>query len=216
MVGKAKNQTPAIHPSKAVNKYKMSEVTSPTRRSLLWILPAAPFGCPGYSFAEAQASQAGPAKHKFQDKVDMSYEEMFRFAYEDVISTLKKLARQVGRERLLELLMAPDEPRARKPRIREPEFKDFLAVRKRPDPLSNHANTRVEWQETKNSLQYKTTECLWAKVFREADAADIGYAWVCHPDFANARRWSSKMKLVRTKTLMQGHEHCDFRWEWKD
>ena len=25
------------------------------------------------------------------------------------------------------------------------------------------------------------TECLWAKVFREADAADIGYSAICYP-----------------------------------
>jgi hypothetical protein len=47
-------------------------------------------------------------------------------------------------------------------------------------------------------------------------AVDIGYAVICHPDFASAEGYSTKLRLVRTKTLMQGHDCCNHRWLWKE
>jgi hypothetical protein len=55
-------------------------------------------------------------------------------------------------------------------------------------------------------------KCLWAKVFRDGDAADIGYAMVCYPDYAVARGLNPKLKLIRTKTLMQGDDGCSLRY----
>ena len=49
-------------------------------------------------------------------------------------------------------------------------------------------------------------------MFREEDAADIGYAMVCYPDYAVARGLNPKLRLVRTKTLMQGDDSCGLRY----
>ena len=61
-------------------------------------------------------------------------------------------------------------------------------------------------------VEVRVTRCLWAETFRGADAADIGYAFVCHPDFASTTAFNPKMRMIRTKTLMQGHEYCNHRW----
>ncbi len=63
--------------------------------------------------------------------------------------------------------------------------------------------------------EMKVTECLWAKTFRDKNAADIGYATVCHGDFTEATAYHPKLKLKRTKTLMQGHDCCNHRWTWE-
>jgi len=57
-------------------------------------------------------------------------------------------------------------------------------------------------------------ECLTAEVFREEDAAEIGYATVCHADFALPEGFNPKIKLIRDKTLMQGHDCCNHRYVW--
>lgn len=56
------------------------------------------------------------------------------------------------------------------------------------------------------------TECLWAATFRAAGAEDIGYATICHPDFATTTAFNPRMRMIRTKTLMQGHDCCNHRW----
>ena len=67
-------------------------------------------------------------------------------------------------------------------------------------------------EDTKTAFEVKVTECIWAKTFHDLKAPDIGYAMVCHADFAIATAFNPKMKLIRSKTLMQGHDCCNHRW----
>ena len=46
------------------------------------------------------------------------------------------------------------------------------------------------------------------------DAPSQGYATVCFADFALPEGFNPKIKLVRDKTLMQGHDCCNHRYEW--
>jgi len=50
--------------------------------------------------------------------------------------------------------------------------------------MSNLATcTRKEsYEETDQHQVTRITKCLWAQTFREAKAADIGYAAICYPD----------------------------------
>ena len=41
-------------------------------------------------------------------------------------------------------------------------------------------------------------------------------AIICCSDYAYCRGFNPKIKLTRTKTLMQGDDCCDFRWELED
>jgi hypothetical protein len=45
-------------------------------------------------------------------------------------------------------------------------------------------------------------------------AGDIGYAMVCWGDYAWAEGFNPKIKLVRDKTLMEGHDRCNHRYIW--
>ena len=68
-------------------------------------------------------------------------------------------------------------------------------------------------EDTETAFEVRVTECLWAKTFRDADAADLGYACICHPDYAMAKAFNPKLHMVRDKPLMQGCSHCNHRWE---
>jgi len=46
---------------------------------------------------------------------------------------------------------------------------------------------------------------------RELNATDIGYAVICHGDYAYCQGFNPKIRLIRTKTLMQGDDCCEFR-----
>jgi hypothetical protein len=67
-------------------------------------------------------------------------------------------------------------------------------------------------ERTDRVCEIRITECLWAKTFREAGAADIGHPVCCAGDSANCQAFNPKMRLERTKTLMQGDDCCDYRW----
>ena len=67
-------------------------------------------------------------------------------------------------------------------------------------------------EDSDTAFEMKITECLTEVVFRKADALDLGYACVCHADFGLPEGMDIDIKLIRTKTLMQGHDCCNHRY----
>lgn len=67
-------------------------------------------------------------------------------------------------------------------------------------------------EDTEKAFELKVTECIWADTFLRAKAGDIGYAWVCWGDYSWAEGFNPKVKMIRDKTLMQGHDCCNHRY----
>jgi hypothetical protein len=80
------------------------------------------------------------------------------------------------------------------------------------NPFWQHALTFQVVEDTPKAFEIKVTECIWAKTFREAKAADLGYVLSCYGDFAAAQGFNPKMRMSRTKTLMQGEDSCNHRY----
>ncbi|MFH1881363.1 MAG: L-2-amino-thiazoline-4-carboxylic acid hydrolase, partial [Planctomycetota bacterium] len=97
----------------------------------------------------------------------------------------------------------------------KPDLTSFGDWARNPDRFWKHVLTFDIIEDTSNKLEFKVTECLWAKTFRDTEAPDIGYAVNCHADFAFAEGYSTNLRLVRTKTLMEGHDCCNFRYLWQ-
>lgn len=55
-------------------------------------------------------------------------------------------------------------------------------------------------ENTDAAYELKVTECMWAATFLAAKAGDIGWASVCFGDYAWAKGFNPKIKLVRGKT----------------
>ena len=147
----------------------------------------------------------------------MTWEEIFRFAFQkDLIPILKGISAQIGSENLIrmlhEIMDANVEKGFGRRAIPKRDLAAFTAGMKSMPPLFQHALVGEIVEDTPQVFEYRVTQCLWAKAFREEDAGDIGYAVVCYPDFAVARAFSPKLKLTRTKTLMQGQDSCNLRY----
>ncbi len=182
-----------------------------TRRQLFQIFPAA--GCAGcLGVCAAQTSVTLRA----DEKTDMSYQDLFNFAYGGMIPTMLKLRDRIGAKPFLEMLQkAAAEANA------ERMAKSTLPVEKRTmaawasalkNPFFAHTLVYEVIKEQPAELEIRVSRCLWAKTFRGAGAADIGYASMCYPDFAGAAAWNPKLKMIRSKTLMQGDEYCNHRY----
>jgi hypothetical protein len=58
--------------------------------------------------------------------------------------------------------------------------------------------------------------CIFAKVCRDLDVAALGYVMFCATDFPLASVFNPRLRLERTKTLMQGDDCCDFHYVWEE
>lgn len=190
-----------------------------SRRALFSILPAGAFGCLGCvrSLACPQGPQALPTGLSWTEKADVTWEELFRFAYQkDLIPLLKVLEAQFGREEFSKMLRAAaDEVVRRKTAGRPPSVPDLVSLASNMHnvpPIMQHALDAEIVEQSPEAFEYRVKSCLWARVFRDMDAADIGYSMICYPDYPVAKSLNPKLRLIRTKTLMQGDDSCSLRY----
>jgi hypothetical protein len=131
---------------------------------------------------------------------------------------LKFLSEELGKERLIVLLKKHAEAEGTemgKRFAKQLGGDDFAALKKmfHPDsPNFKNALTMTITEDTANIHEIKVTECIFASTFLEADAGDLGFAAICYADYNMATGYNPKVKMVRDKTLMQGHACCNHRY----
>ena len=69
----------------------------------------------------------------------------------------------------------------------------------------------VEITDTK--IATNITRCLYADMYKEHGMEEFGHLLSCGRDFAMVAGFNPKIKLTRTKTIMEGDDICDFRFE---
>jgi hypothetical protein len=165
-------------------------------------------------------------RHKFKAKMPpLTYEEYFHWRFDGQVRLIRELERVLGRKKAFEIVGKASEKFAVKSVKREiaekgpiKNFEEFREGMKKDEgsPFWTHTLTVKYLEETPKKFATCVTECLWAKTFKELNATDIGYVLSCRPDFAMARAQHPKLRLRRTKTLMQGDSYCNHTWYWKE
>ena len=198
------------------------------RQFLINAIPIGTFLCFGTQslWAASQSQTKGdtsPTKHKFLEDSEMSFRALFKFTFQNYyIPCLERLAGEIGRDKLIEMLKRLTSEAVtlrQKDSIKDlpnTDFETFIARSKSGlNRFVKHVLTWEDGEKTDKSIRTRFTECLWATTFREVDAADIGYAAICYPDYAAASAFNPKIKLIRPTTLMEGHDCCDFQYVWE-
>lgn len=193
-----------------------------TRRQFLSRIPAAAALCFGCSHGWIMASEHTEATvsqvtHKFQREMPpMTYLRWAQQRNNKYIGILKHLEKDIGKQRLLELL-------------KKASYAENVALGKRLSPRIDSMKTfagpfrdvnsgvgqtivREIIEDNETVFEMKITECLTEVIFRKAGALDLGYACVCHADFGLPKGLDFGIKLIRSKTLMQGHDCCNHRY----
>ena len=206
---------------------KLSNLASSRREFLLNILPAGTlFGlaCGNLSARTAgqEEQRAAEKKDKFLADSGMSFQEVFQFAYGNFAGLMNYLGNEIGKDELIEMIKRNSDEGWKEViqmQSKAGKFTDFdnfrARRRKTPGYFGDHTTTITIIEDTDEAFEVRISECLWAKTFRDLNAPDIGYAYVCYGDFAMARANNPKIRLIRTKTLMQGHECCNHRYVWE-
>jgi hypothetical protein len=117
-------------------------------------------------------SKPNKMKHKFLSDSEMSYEEVFKFTYDRTfIPFLIWLGAEIGEDKMLAHIKKwiENTNKIKKSQLNY-GMKKFVEVMKKPDTFYDHVTTYEIVEESAQSFEIKITECLWAKVFREADA----------------------------------------------
>lgn len=65
---------------------------------------------------------------------------------------------------------------------------------------------------TPEKITMNVTRCRYAEMYRELGMADLGFTLSCARDFSLVEGFNPSIKLKRTKTLLEGADHCDFRF----
>ena len=64
-------------------------------------------------------------------------------------------------------------------------------------------------------FDFNVTRCRYAEMYREMGLGEIGHLLSCNRDGALCEGYDPRLELTRTRTIMGGATHCDFRYQWK-
>ena len=161
------------------------------------------------------------AKHKFDAPFDrpLTYRQLFGTRYGEFIQLAKALEKEMGQEKLMDFLKRNTEARlfqlGQQQAKQSPDQTFATYVKTFKGPGYDKTLTMEIVEDSDKVFELKVSECLWAAVFLQAKAGEIGYAAVCFGDYALAQGFNPKIRLVRDKTLMQGHDRCNHRYVWE-
>jgi hypothetical protein len=67
-------------------------------------------------------------------------------------------------------------------------------------------------EHTPTTYFFNVTRCPYYEKYCELGLEEFGVGFSCCRDEPFARGFNPQLKLVRTKTIMEGADHCDFRY----
>ncbi|MFC2113333.1 L-2-amino-thiazoline-4-carboxylic acid hydrolase [Bacteroidota bacterium] len=153
---------------------------------------------------------------KIKNEFSISWEKYFARWFNGQINWMKILARHIGKDEVIKIAKerADKWNASQKPNTEAKSVKDFILPAMDSDQYKNCLD--FEYVEfTDQVCELKVKNCLWAKTWRSKNAGEFGYASVCHGDFSGATAFNPKLRMERTKTLMQGHDCCNHRYIWE-
>lgn len=190
---------------------------SSRRQFLTRTVPAGALACLGCRSLFARPGQ----ENRLSENPGMTTEEIFRVFYGMSIPVLQILARDFGRDKMVQELtkasaenasqmiaaMAKDLPKR--------DMKAFAGLidRMMATPPFNKAFSYEVVESSDKVYLEKVTLCLPATLWREMNAADLGYALECSSADAQAKAFNPKMKGEILKSLMKGDSFCLARFE---
>ena len=199
------------------------------RHFLATVVPACAISCLGFKMSLAQDTKKtpGPAAgeeepvHAFDAEYPrkLTYRQYFANRYRESIQLAKALQEEIGEGKTIDFLKRSTSKRmlaygkSQASEAKDTSLHQYVEQFRELGKYKNMLTMEIV-EDTKEAFEMKVTECIWASVFREAGAQDVGNALVCHGDYAWAEGFNPKIKLVRDKTLMQGDTICNHRYVW--
>ena len=156
------------------------------RRFLATLMPACALTCFGGrnifgSDFSGALSSVQEAKHKFDGPFDrpLTYRQFFGARYGEFIQLAKSLEKEMGQEKLLGFLKKNTEARlyqvGQQQAKQSPDQSFATYVNTFKGPGYDKTLTMEIVEDTDKAFELKVTECIWASVFLQAKAGEIGH-----------------------------------------
>lgn len=197
----------------------------PRRDLLIKTVPACAAACMGLCGVEKIAGlSTAPAEdrqdvHRFDvpKEMSLSARQLVQRRHSMLLWQILILREELGDEETIRLLKLQSERRAqrggtaRAGRSPDTTWETFTAIF-RPPALQDTITHEVV-EDTEKVFSLRVTECLHAEEFKLSRMdGEIGHAAFCYGDFHMPGAFNPNFRLERTKTLMQGDDHCDHRY----
>ncbi|MFW9918064.1 MAG: L-2-amino-thiazoline-4-carboxylic acid hydrolase [Candidatus Thorarchaeota archaeon] len=158
--------------------------------------------------------------HKFQNKIQITYQQLFHQRYTRLVSFFNELEKVIPREELLKVVRDWSERSSIKSVGEErassfEEFKNYWKTVSYGEYFSQVVSVDFP-HESDTELHCNYSECLFAKTFRDLGAEELGLIIGCDQDHSFINTMNPRLKLKRTKTLMEGHDQCNHVFIWED
>ena len=173
-------------------------------------------GCPKLI---ASGKTAGVLKESSDEAVI----ETLRFILANNIGIYKGLEKELGSEKLLNMLQqitadnwaAGIQEMTKDIKERSIEnIAKLVASMLSSTPYSTALKYEITQQDDK-VLEIKYSKCLFAEIFKEMNAADIGWALECSAGNTVAKIYNPDIKFSNPNNLMKGDSSCIERFELK-
>ena len=159
--------------------------------------------------------------HKFDAKIEMKTTHRKRVTSEyrnliDFINCLRKRTKEKALIPILNEYSAELGRKVGKQHLKgssDNSFQTFVKVFRPPNYKNSLTHEVIE--DTETTFELCVSECIWASVFRdEGLGGDIGHAMICNMDYYWPLSFNPKIRMTRSKTLMQGDDQCNHRYTY--
>jgi hypothetical protein len=136
------------------------------------------------------------------------------------IRLIKTLIKEPGEEKAIEIIKTDTRESAlalgqRQAKAAEKnDFYTYVDMFRDTEQFKNTLTMEII-EDTEKAFELKVTECLFADPYIKAGlGGEVGFAALCYMDYFWPKGFNENIKLVRDKTLMQGHAYCNHRYIW--
>jgi hypothetical protein len=202
---------------------KNLNLTQTSRRQfLIKTVPACALTCIGAKGLLGMTYLSGQqeGKHKFDHPLErtLTYRQFYMSNTAGKIQLIKTLIKELGEERAIELIKTDTRENALalgQSQAKAAKKNDLNTYVQQFRGGYKYTLTKEIVEDSERAFELKVTECLYAEPYLQAGlGGEVGFAALCYMDYFWPKGFNENIKLVRDKTLMQGHAYCNHRYVW--
>ena len=129
---------------------------------------------------------------------------------------IKSVAQRIGWDEALAILQEANQQEAFQRGNRMAEKMKLNGIEELVDDVAGWGRGGIfemdVLEQTPTTYFFNVTRCPYYDKYKELGLEEFGIGFSCCRDKPFARGFNPKLRLERTKTIMEGADHCDFRY----
>jgi len=174
-------------------------------------------------FGMVQTKPQQKPTHKFDLPMDLALtnRQYATATSRGKIELIKTMVKELGKEKAIEIIKTDTRESAftlgqnQAKAAEKNDFYTYVDMFRDPEKFK-HMLTMEIIEDSEKAFELKVTECLVAEPYLKTGlGGNVGFAALCYMDYFWPKGFNEKIKLVRDKTLIQGHKYCNHRYIWE-